>query len=345
MATVTAQPNPRPPYDPVKSVQGMFNGSLISIAKAFKNSAVFGPDTKHLLSTFSKRFQDALDDCEVQILEAKWCLEHQLALNKAQREAQALEENLVKRKLEDATQQMGGTTEMDIDHPSPKRQKLEDGAPEPTSQTEVAPPAPDPTDEATFEQPLEQKLESTPSNSKPEPPKPQIKIPEPQSQQIQDRIRPSTSEGFPKYTPQTTPANESFNFESMFGEPTADGSENNLDLDLDLDPDTFGSNIHLDDPSSLNSLLPGVDSYVTQAGSHDYDLNLDGAADNFGGGGGGGGLPSLGESFELPEMGNAFDALLEDNPFGGDLGDGMDDINDPMMDLDSLDKFFSDAAG
>ena len=75
------------PYDPVTSIEGMFNGCITRIAQAIKNPVDFGPSTKGVLLECSKRFQDALDDCEVQILEAKFYLEHQLALNKARRES------------------------------------------------------------------------------------------------------------------------------------------------------------------------------------------------------------------------------------------------------------------
>jgi len=95
----------KPAYDPVKTVEGMFNGSVTRIAYVLKDPLNYAQSTKAVLAETAKKFQDALDDCEIQILDVKWYLERQLALNKERREAKAREDSAAavsaKRKLDD----------------------------------------------------------------------------------------------------------------------------------------------------------------------------------------------------------------------------------------------------
>lgn len=319
---------PKPPYDPVKTIEGMFNGSLIQIASVFKNPATFGPDTKQILSETSKRFQDALDDCEIQILEAKWYLEYQLAQNKARRDARAQEEAMAaKRKLDEMMQDGGIDGEMELDSSTPKRQKIEEGETE-----DISDPNQKVAGVGEQNKIVDAKNATKNSSEDKTVPPVEVKLTIP-NLDPSNQTAPSTSEGFPKSTPQDTPANEPFNFESMFGEPSADGGDD-INFDLDLDPDSFGSNLNLDDPSSLNSLLPGVESYANQTGNGTV-ANLDGVIDPHPG-------TSSGNNFNPPELPNEFDSLLEDNNFGSDLNGFDDIINDgSMLDPDSLDKFFT----
>src|ERR1700712_4460780 len=92
MNTGSTMATSRPPYDPVKTVEAMFMGSVARIAYVMKDPVNYAPATRAVLAETAKKFQDALDDCEIQILDAKWYLEHQLALNKARREAKARED-------------------------------------------------------------------------------------------------------------------------------------------------------------------------------------------------------------------------------------------------------------
>ena len=345
-ASAVARPS-KVAYDPMKTVEGMFNGSMILIGRAFKDPSANGPETRKVLSQTSKKFQDALDDCEIQISDAKWYLEHQLALNKDRREAKAAEETAsAKRKLDAMKGPEEAEDSAETNELSPKRQKvleedtiLEASAPETGSLVTES------REEAEIKEAMATAHEATQATSsstdiKLPPPKPQIQIPRPPDLPSKESARPSTSEGFLKSTPQDTPANEAFNFESMFGEPSMEIGDNDLDLAFDINPESFESAINLDDPSSLDSLLPGVESYANQAGV-DTSLNMSDAQPELALPGTGDGLPSLNDNFGLPEIGNAFDSLLGENPFGGDL-DGMDDImgDDTMMDMDSLDKFF-----
>lgn len=78
-------------YDPMIVVEAMFNGCVTRIGQTFRDPKEYAEGTKSVLPECTKRFQDALDDCEIQILDAKWYLEQKLAENKAQRDARAKE--------------------------------------------------------------------------------------------------------------------------------------------------------------------------------------------------------------------------------------------------------------
>ena len=324
------------PYDPVKAVDGMFNGSVIRIASFFKDPLAFGPDTKRVLSETSKRFQDALDDCEIQILEAKWFLEHQLALNKTCREAKVLEEGGAEKRKLSKMQEVAITDDlMDVTQTPPKRPKLVEEEQEPELQAESA--------EAKVESHVE---ESTPGTAvdkieqdktlfgpRQETSKPQLEVLAGPDSSAQPVLRPPTADGILKETPHDTPANEAFNFESMFGEPSGGAEDSNVNFDLNMDPESFESNIDLDDPSSLNILLPGVESYANQgADDEGFNFSIDETMDHVNAG-------TTVNDFNLPEMGNAFDSLLEGNDFSGTI-DGTDDIlnDNSMLDMDSLDR-------
>lgn len=130
----------KPPYDPVKTVEGMFNGSVTRIAYVMKDPLNYAQSTKAVLAETAKKFQDALDDCEIQLLDAKWYLERQLALNKERREAKAREENAAvsaKRKLDDIKDSKDKAQDSSQDHAS---KRVKTAEPEEPAQAKQQPP-------------------------------------------------------------------------------------------------------------------------------------------------------------------------------------------------------------
>ncbi|KAJ9604338.1 hypothetical protein H2200_011172 [Cladophialophora chaetospira] len=383
----------KPPYDPVKTVEAMFMGSVARIAYVMKDPVNFAPATRAVLAETAKKFQDALDDCELQILDAKWYLEDQLRINKARREAKAREDSAAsaKRKREE-TQDAQDKTQTQEGESAPKRVKTQEPEeplqpppkpqqnPQQTSPGQKPPPQPQP---AATSKPTAQAAPSAPEKSAtvkpPDKPKvavvPGAKAPQPQAPPaVKQQAKPkqtepapvpertmtqTTTDEFPKPTPQDTPADgsEAFNFESMFGEPSADmmdSSGNDMTFDLD---DLSGDSYVQD--NSLNSLLPGLESYANQAGD-DSTFTMSGTTMN--------GLPTGNDlstmgaqtdtvpntqqqpqanDFSLPQLGpNEFDDFLNandmsfDDPINLD-GDGMLNMDnmenvDMNMDFDSM---------
>lgn len=388
----------KPPYDPVKTVEGMFMGSVTRIAYALRDPANFAQSTKTVLAETAKKFQDALDDCHIQIHGAKWYLEAQLELNKSRREAKAREDNAasVKRKREEI-QDAQDKTAPNVDgenapkrvktqepeetsQPQPKRQQ-----PSPLSKSAAQPPASAPAKPAT--QPVSVAARDTATPAVKPPDKPKVSIttdtkstqqnvpPAPKQQEKppepERTLTQTTTDEFPKPTPQDTPAdgNDAFNFESMFGEPTGDimGEEGN-DIGFDLDNiggegfDGDATNMNSVHDTSLNSLLPGLESYANQAGD-DTGFNMSGAATNgvdTSGGGGGTGQNNITTNsqqtsqpqqqppaqepqlenmndFSLPQLGpNEFDEFLNANDMNFDGNMNLD--GDGLMGIDNLDN-------
>jgi hypothetical protein len=395
----------KPPYDPVKTVEAMFMGSVARIAYVMKDPVNFAPATKAVLAETAKKFQDALDDCEIQILNAKWYLERQLAANKARREAKARDASAssAKRKrdevqdAQDKAQHAEGENapkrvktqepEEPVPPPQPKPQQpspVQIPAPQPAvaPSKPAAPSAPQQRDKpATVKPPDKPKVSVTTDVKAPQPtappaPKPQEKPKPPEPVQPPERtMTQTTADEFPKPTPQDTPASgtDAFNFESMFGEPSAemmDSGGNDMTFDLEnFGGDSYGGdsgNINLQD-NSLNSLLPGLESYANQTGD-DGGFGMPGTTNN--------GLPTgndrageagqsvasagqqlqqqqqqeqqqpaIMDDFGLPQLGpNEFDDFLNDNDmsFGDSInldGDGM--MNMDNINVDDFDSMFS----
>ena len=330
------------PYDPVARCQGMFNGCVMRLAQAIKDPINYGDSTRLVIQECAKQYQDALDDCEIQILDAKWYLEHQLALNKARREAKAREESAaVAKRKHDQIQEAGEKEDradeakrVKLDTPkpeaakkSPEPQKQEKPTPEPTKPQPAAP-------ASKPEEPKkpEQKQPEKPVKKPPEPAKAPEKPPdqpteEPSSQAMTDLFQ---------STPQVTPAptNDDFNFVSMFGDPSQDvgvgdddeNNNDNDDMNFDLDlGDGFASNLGGDDNNQnqgedLDSLLPGLDSYANQT-ENDNNANSNHAM-----------------NFDLPPLDgpNEFDAFLDANNFEGDMNLTEEAMNMENMDFDSM---------
>ncbi|EXJ63460.1 uncharacterized protein A1O5_11509 [Cladophialophora psammophila CBS 110553] len=384
----------KPPYDPMKTVEGMFMGSVTRIAYAMKDPLNYAQSTKAVLAETAKKFQDALDDCEVQILDAKWYLERQLALNKARREAKAREDSAAsaKRKREEPKDAQETAQTADGEN-APKRVKTQE--PESPVQAQPKPQQPSPAQKPTpspavaahtnAAQPLPGPAEKTPQP--PDKPRvsvttdmktshpavvpasrPQEKPPE-TAQQPESTMTQTTTEEFPKPTPQDTPAeaNEAFNFESMFGEPSADmmdGTNNDMNFDLDNLGDGFGadaSQLNVQQDASLSSLLPGLESYANQTGD-DANFGMPGTTANglppqINAGGGSAVRGAMGvdnnatntqiqhqqlpnvsvNDFGLPALGpNEFDDFLNANAMNFDENVGLG--NESMTNMDNMES-------
>ncbi|KIX08479.1 uncharacterized protein Z518_03135 [Rhinocladiella mackenziei CBS 650.93] len=364
----------KPPHDPVKTVEGMFNGSVTRIAYAMKDPLNYAQSTKAILVETAKKFQDALDDCEFQILDAKWYLEHQLALNKARREAKAREDNAAsaKRKREEIKDAQEKAKESERENASKRVKTVESEDPSqlpPNSNTSsqqqsvtapnaAANAAPTPAEKPAAPNPSDKPNVSVTIDHKPSQPpapasKPRDKPPEdgkvPESTSMQN-----SRDDWPKATPQDTPAtgNEDFNFVSMFGEPSGDvmdGGGNDMHFDLNLGEgfDADGTtNLNAQD-SSLNSLLPGLEPYASQAGDESFNL---GGTTNNGTAGDGAGAAAGGttennnaqrptDDFSLPALGpNEFDDFLNANDMNFDETLNLDDGS--MMNMENMDVDF-----
>lgn len=125
-------------YDPMIVVEAMFNGCVTRIGQTFGNPKEYAEGTKTVLPECTKRFQDALDDCEIQILDAKWYLEHKLAENKACREAKAKETSVANTSTKRKHDQIQGLEQAQASDSPAKRTKIDDqqigkDAPKPAS--------------------------------------------------------------------------------------------------------------------------------------------------------------------------------------------------------------------
>ncbi|KIV87337.1 hypothetical protein PV11_02890 [Exophiala sideris] len=379
MATATN----KPPYDPVKTVEGMFNGSVTRIAYALKDPLNYAQSTRAVLVETAKKFQDALDDCEIQILDAKWYLEQKLAMNKARRE-KAREDIAAsakrKRDVEDGVQEK--PLEVAKEN-APKRVKTaepEEAAQlqQPQSQQEQQPPpvpvvnsestsqAPQkPATKAPAPKPAEKapaKQEVKPTQA---PPAPAPKVPEKPPEKapaMETNMQVPTFDDFTRATPQDT-GNEEFNFVSMFGDgdPSADmmaaaGNDMNMNFDMGMGDsfDAGAANLDLQD-SSLNSLLPGLESYANQAGDDNSfnmgmpmptNTNMNTNNNNMvTGAGGSDAAAAMGANdnslqevdYSLPALGpNEFDELLNssDMNFDGNVEFDDNEMGNMEMDLD-----------
>ncbi len=321
------------PYDPITSIEGMFNGCITRIGQAIKDPVHFGPSTKGVLLECSKRFQDALDDCEVQILEAKFYLEHQLALNKARREAKAREEGAVtgKRKhdqIEDGEDKAGNAKRVKVEDKKPSEAETPVKRPEPVRAPESKKSEPEPEPREHHKDPTQKSAEVL----KLEPPNAPDILPakSPEKPPEEPILQTPALTDFPQPTPNATPAptNDEFNFESMFGDPSADAGAGDGDMAFDLNlGDDFGGAIEGTNDANpqdqdFSSLLPGLESYANQAADDNGDpsnvmrINPD--------------LP------ELPDTGpNDFDAFLDANDFNTDGSMNLND--DPMSNLENMD--------
>ncbi|ETN45020.1 uncharacterized protein HMPREF1541_09896 [Cyphellophora europaea CBS 101466] len=344
------------PYDPIKSIEGMYHGTVTRIAYALKDPGNFGQSTKGIIQECSKQFQDALDDCEIQILDAKWYLEHQLRLRKQKRaeEAKAREEQAASAKRKHDQVEADGQKDQGT-----KRQKVEQlPKPEPEPEKKPTPVLEQPSETEPTPAPAQQPADA----GKPAEPTPTEKPKELQQSPAQEKADtapdkpPDTVDdlfGSGRPTPTAEPGTaagtldgvDDFNqFESMFGEATGDDTNINPDGDLGFDlqmgDDDFAANIDTNPDaqtqpagdSGLDSLLPGLESYANQNQNNTGGDSAQNAA-------------TAGDvDFNLPELGgpNEFDAFLDANNFDSlDMGNDANldgDINnmDAPLDFDSM---------
>lgn len=360
VALDTTQVSAPKPYDPTKTVDGMFKGSVIRMAYAFKDPKNFGESTKVIISECTKKYQDALDDCEIQLLDAKWYLEQKLAENKARRDVKAKEVSAAtaKRKHEEAAEK---DTETNIDSP-PKRAKAnEQPSPRPTptaqnlSNIKDQPKAKGAMQTGPSLQQIKTEAQPTKLEEK-KPPTPQPPVAsqvQKQSTKPQADTALAPADDFPRQTPNVTPAitNDDFTFESMFPDALGDGDGDGMDdlnIGLDEDPfgDSFDSSTLVNDTSantqatmqaqiqtqntqrpSSNTLLEGVEQFANQPDDAPKPSNTNGNTNT--------------NTFTSDlDMGtNIFDSFLNDkfdvgsDSGGNDFGDfANDDVGDVNFD-------------
>lgn len=240
MAVAAGPPAAPKSYDPVKALDGMFWGAIIRIAQALKDPK-FRSKTRLVVAECTKKYHDTLDDCEVQILDAKWYLESKLAENKARREAEA------RAKEANRARESAKRKHNELEEP---KEQLRPGTPAkrarshepPSPRTAVA--APDlssaqPVAASGAKVSQQDVKEQTPSKAPSQPPEQEKTTVEAKSEAQPDtnqEPQPSTDD-FVRTSGQGTPAlsNDEFvNFESMFGEPT-DTNDVNENEDMEMD--------------------------------------------------------------------------------------------------------------
>lgn len=385
----------KPPYDPVKTVEGMFNGSVTRIAYAMKDPQNFAQSTRAVLAETAKKFQDALDDCEIRILDAKWHLENQLALNRTRRETKAREDSAAnaKRKrdeIKDGHEKVQGNERENAakrvrtaepEEITQSQQKMEAVIPQqapaaglvakettslpppkpvakPAGKPTAKPPGPKPAGPKPADKPKVFVTTDVRASQRPSAPLPKARERPPESALMpESTLTQTTSDEFPKITPQDTPAagNEDFNFVSMFGDASGDmmdGVGNDMSFDLNLGDgfDAEAANMNMND-SSLTSLLPGLESYANQAGE-DNGFNLGGTI-NMGNAMlsdlGGGPISDMNtqqtinpNDFSLPALGpNEFDEFLNSNDMNFDDPLNMED--DGLMSMENMENMDFDS--
>lgn len=356
----------KPAYDPVKALEGMFKGAVIRVAQSLRDPKNYGASTSIVLPEVTKRFHDAIDDIEIQLLEAKWDLEARLAANRAARASeqaattaetesakrkraeednkdQIKEEAPVKRvKVEETETAVSGKAsvpQLNADGTDSQRGSRSLGSEETQSlATSIADELSQPNNNKT--QQISQQSSATPAQtsasqdtktnlppSKP-PDQPQVTLEADHNKQV---------EGVHNGGERSIEHDDEF--ESMFDIPTGDAKDNFGDaFDHNPDNNTLESS-NTQNESSLNTLLPGLGDYAKQAPDETSSAHLGGQnraavvgprPDSVG---------SLGNDFDLPDFGgpNEFDDLLND---AFDLGDSTNDGHNMMS--STFDDLFGD---
>jgi hypothetical protein len=294
-------------------------------------------------------------------LEAKWLLEHQLAMNKARREREAAETELAskKRKLDSAAEEdMTNARGPQTEETSAKRIKVQHSPAHPASPSEKPHVGP-PKDAKSLDAPRD--IESVTSRAT----KPVMTTGEESGGQnggqpankdtsqaalVQDERRaevaeiaqdkaaappPEESKEQKEQLEQLEHADqtaneEDMNFESMFGDANVGDDQNNdLSFDMDLNSaNLVGSNPFDSTSHEANNLelLPGLASYANASGDDFSMLNLPASSKT-------NQIPPLEKEFDLPEIqgDSSFNDLFADGDFGGDAS---------LMDLDLENGFF-----
>jgi hypothetical protein len=304
-------------------------------------------------------------------LEAKWYLEHQLALNRARRAQQASEsaQTANKRKLDLLNDEQEDSTGKVEENPA-KRIKFKDTKDSDTSVAEKAVAQVEEAAIAANDNSQNLNVDNEPPSKSAEPanevirgtdsPKeagessqPTVTVPKkPPDLNTTNGSNPISTDLASQDEPKTSgPAtsideNQGFNFDSMFDDPNDGGDDSHADLgfDMDLGTDPFANVINdqnhggqANNSGSLDSLLPGLANYANQTGD---DIMMNFNSSNAGGTGMDGAAGAQSNMFDLPDLGDStFDDLLNDDSFGGGMGGAGDDMldDDSMMNLGEFD--------
>lgn len=344
-------------YDPIVSVEGMFKGSLTRLGYFFKDPKLYGGATLAVLRETAKRYDDALDDCLIQILDAKWLLEHQLAQNQARRaqEAAGPEAESKKRKLEDVSGGESGQVDVHkAEESSAKRIKVQLSPDETLLSLE-------PVNEDHSKEAQRSEHAQNADNKASDATDPGLPITEEMAQKDNQPADKDSSEAvehhdeksnwneqLPQIRSTAALAGGSkeqkdqaereadggaMNFESMFQDANAGNEQNNdLNFNLDLNPDNLGSSNPFDsathDPNNLE-LLPGLESYANASGDDFTMLNLPPPGSRAQSG-----VGAVNDDFGLPE-------IQGDSNFNDLFADGDFDGNASLVDLDLEDGIFN----
>lgn len=260
-------------YDPAKAIEGMFNGCLTRLGYVLKDPESYGNSTPYVLAECSKRFQDALDDCEITILNAKWYLEQKLAENKKKRKAEAeakakeasAANAAAKRKHDEVAEP---SEPQPVETPTKRAKSGDESPPKPSATSQTSPST------KTQSKPTESSQQPAKASSQPqvqtnsqsaskEDSKPTEQDKSAQEEKKQEQPDQSDSQfnadDYVKPSPPPTSAltNDEAFFESMFGEPTEDANDmtNADDMDLDFLND-FVQDPSINNTTTTNSTQP-----------------------------------------------------------------------------------------
>lgn len=349
----------KPAYDPVKALEGMFKGAVIRVAQSLRDPKNYGASTSIVLPEVTKRFHDAIDDIEIQLLEAKWDLEARLAANRAARASEQAattaetetakrkraeednndkmkEEASVKRvkveETETAVAEKASVPQLNADGTDSQRARRSLGSEETQPLvTSIANELSQPNNNKIHQ--ISQQSSATPAQTsasedtktnlppnKP-PDKPQVTLEAGHNKQV---------EGVHNGGERSIEHDDEF--ESMFDIPTGDAFDHNPDNN------TLESS-NTQNESSLNTLLPGLGDYAKQAPDETSSAHLGGQNPAVVVGPRPDSVGSLGNDFDLPDFGgpNEFDDLLND---AFDLGDSTNDGHNMMS--STFDDLFGD---
>ncbi|KPI35544.1 uncharacterized protein AB675_10981 [Cyphellophora attinorum] len=318
---------PKPPYDPVKSIEGMYNGTLTRIAYSFKDTVNFGR---------ARRLRDPNTGREMVLRAPAACAQTEAGAKA--REEQAATAKRKRSEEEDAAEKEQEAKRVKIGEAAKETEEV----PAPAAEIENAvatPPKPKPTSPVAI-------TDQSPQQKKPSPLKPPEPAPEkPPETNDEFSVSAKPTPAGPETAATMEGANDFDQFESMFGEPTGDdggmNGDGDLGFDLGLNDDVFGDSSatndqNATDSSDLNTLLPGLESYANQDstaggtgdGTQNPQTNPTTQTLDFG-------LPDLGGPNEFDMI---FDAENFDNmPMDGNMGMNDEDVNlDLNMDLESM---------
>lgn len=276
----------------------MYNGLLTRTGYLLRDPKNYGEPSPYIFAELQKRFHDALDDCEIRLLDVKWYLEQQLKENKARREQKvvsdiraATESSATKRKRDpddDVNERAQVETPTKRQKPvqehiaSPTNTRAQDVKSEPVQiDVETQPENEDRPPESSKQQPDIVQPQADPEMSKPEPEAP------PSEEQIHDSLAAPDPSLIPpdqdlsiddmmqgeQGSTQQTPADGDIFFESVFGAPADDDAQmNNDEMALDFMNDNFATDVVPD----LSNTDDPIQNQVNVQSQQDQPSFLDG---------------------------------------------------------------------